>query len=271
MRLRQSIVFLFVAALVASPGCSVSDLDTAQRRERGLVIILPGMEGRSTWNIDLARGLDEGGVDYAIEIYDWGIPAGMLLNLADLERNKRIAGELADHLNAYRSAHPHRPIHVFGHSAGGGVAVLATEMLPEGKKISSVVLLAAALHPDYDLSKALSHTEWGIFNYYSKLDVGFLAVGTTVAGNVDRRHGPAAGAVGFNVPSGESRRGYLRLHQIEWKPPMRWYGHMGDHMGWTRRPFAKRYLAPLINSLGADPDNGYASSVAKSSLKSDHP
>ena len=43
----------------------------SERLNRGLVIALPGIEGRSKLNEDICRGLDEGGVSWAIELYDW--------------------------------------------------------------------------------------------------------------------------------------------------------------------------------------------------------
>ena len=253
-RPRSRIAFS-VACLAAalSAGCSVSDLKTPQRIDKGLVIILPGMEGRSSWNYDLARGLDEGGVKYAIEIYDWGtpIPGAMILNVVDIERNQRVAADIKDHVLAYRREHPRRPVHLIGHSAGGGMAILATEQLPAGEPVSSVVLLAAALSPSHDLSPALRHSQYGVFNYYSPLDVAFLGAGTTVAGTVDREHKLAAGAVGFDQPSDPAARQLYaeKLHQIKWDPEMRWSGNFGGHVDWTRRAFVRQYLASLVNSV----------------------
>jgi pimeloyl-ACP methyl ester carboxylesterase len=150
---------------------------------------------------------------------------------------------------------------LIGHSGGGGVAVLATEMLPREEPVSSVILLAAAISPQHDLREALQRTQYGIFNYYSELDV-FLRAGTTFAGTIDREHAQAAGGVGFSQPCGtgvspvtwtdEDKSLYARkLHQIKWDPEMRWAANYGGHMDWTRRPFVKTYLAPLVSSIGA--------------------
>lgn len=250
----------FLAVFLAAPACSLNDLQTPERRDLGLVIILPGIEGPSYWNHNLARGLADGGVKTAIEIYDWGtrIPGGMLINLADYERNRTMAASLRDYIVEYLTAHPNHPVHVIGHSGGGGIAILAVEMLPADKPVSSVILLAAALSPDYDLRPALKNTRRSILNYYSPLDAAFLGVGTSVAGTIDRKHTAAAGAVGFNRLPGDSADGvlYRKLQQIKWDPKMRWHGHLGDHMGWTNQGFVKRYLAPLVIELGrpSDPD-----------------
>lgn len=257
-----------MAALLSAllPSCSLNELSSPERRDRGLVVILPGIEGPSYWNHEIARGLSEGGVEAAIEIHDWGtpIPGGMLINIADLERNRAEAARLRDRLLAYRRGHPTQGIHVIGHSGGGGIAVLAVEMLPEDVRVSTVILLAPALSPDYDLTPALRRTSGGIFNYYSKLDAAFLGAGTTVAGTIDRRHTPAAGAVGFDAPPGatpSSGSPYGKLVQVAWTPKMRMYGNLGDHMGWTSRGFVRRYLAPLIMEMNAPPEYRYDDDV----------
>ena len=42
-----------------------------ERLDRGLVLILPGMEGRSFLNVSLMAGLLDAGLPYAMEILDW--------------------------------------------------------------------------------------------------------------------------------------------------------------------------------------------------------
>lgn len=220
-----------------------------------MVLVLPGIEGRSAWNYNLARGLADGGVKAAIEIYDWGtnIPGGLLINLTDLDRNQKMAEALRDRIVAYKRTNPGRPVHVIGHSGGGGIAVLAAEKLPEDIRVSSVILLAAALSPDYDLRPALRRTQFGIFNYYSERDRVFLDAGTRVAGTIDRSFTSSAGSVGFRRPAGleaGDRVLYDKLQQIAWKPEMSWCGNLGDHFGWTNPGFVRRYLAPLVVDLG---------------------
>jgi pimeloyl-ACP methyl ester carboxylesterase len=256
-------------------GCSLADLHTAAREARGLVLVLPGIEGPSTWNYNLARGLADGGVRTAIEIFDWGtsVPGGMLINLTDLERNQQMAEVLRDRIVAYKRNNPGRPVHIIGHSGGGGIAVMATEKLPDDVRVSSVILLAAALSPDYDLRPALRHTQYGIFNYYSTMDRVFLDAGTRVAGTIDRSHTSAAGSVGFRRPAAVEngdRALYDKLHQIAWEPEMGWSGHFGDHFGWTQPEFVRRYLAPLVGDLGKGTDYLEASETASKAPDSGH-
>jgi pimeloyl-ACP methyl ester carboxylesterase len=255
-----------LAILLLGTGCSLDHLRTPERLEKGLVVILPGIEGRSILNESLARGLADGGVECGIEIFEWGtpIPGGLLINLADYERNKVIAQRLNNRLISYRSQHPHAPLHVVGHSGGGGLAIMAVERLPEQTQVSTVVLLAPAISPHYDLRGALRRTTFGIFNYYSELDAVFLLAGTTVAGTIDRRHGQSAGAVGFQKPADDSTEAaalYRKLHQVPYSADMRLAGHFGGHTDWTHPTFVKAYLAPLITELSGPPvlaDDGNA-------------
>ncbi|MFO0973193.1 MAG: hypothetical protein U1A27_07130 [Phycisphaerae bacterium] len=230
------------------------DLGTTDRMSRGLAIVLPGIEGRSVLNYDIARGLDEGGVSAGIEIFDWNvpIPGGAILNVVDYDRNVDQAVRLAKKIMNYQDAYPGRPVHLIGHSGGAGMTVLTLEKLPRSRRITSAVLLAAAVSPRHDLRKALSRTEYGIFNYWSPADVSFLTIGTSLFGNIDRGYGPAAGAVGFDPPPGASGD-YRKLHQIKYSHRMAAYGHDGGHIGWASRPWVRKYLAPLIAEQQASP------------------
>lgn len=244
---------LLLAGLLLCSGCSIPRrIRTPQRYTNGVVYVLPGIEGRSVWNRDIALGLDEGGVRSAIELYDWttGVPGGFVVNLAYLERNRRQAQRLADKIINYRQRYPGNPVHIVGHSAGAGVAVLTLEALPAGRQIDSAILLAPALSPEYDLTTALRRTRYGVVNFHSEQDIGFLKLGTTVFGSVDREWGSSAGAVGFRAPqtlSPEDKELYDgRLRQVKWSPRLKSVGASGSHLGWASRQFATEYLAPLI-------------------------
>lgn len=241
----------FLTVLLPMFGCSISELDTVERLERGLVIVLPGIEGRSIWNVNIARGLDDGGVDHGIEIFDWGtaVPFGMLINLTDQDRNCRVAKALDDRILEYQDRHPGRPVQLVGHSGGAGIAIMAVEQLPRERQIASMVLLGAAVSPQHDLRQALRRTDHGIYNYFSDRDIGLLKVGTSLFGTMDRRFGASAGALGFVRPRflrEADNALYDKLHQIRWRPVMRVHGNAGGHADWTNRRFVRRYLAPVI-------------------------
>ena len=121
--------------LVTSVGCRVPErISSPARHDCGIVLVLPGIEGRSVWSRNVVLGLDEGGVASAIEIHDWttGVPGNFVYNLANLKRNRRAAREVARRIFEYLRRHPDRPVHVVGHSGGGGIAVLALDVRPPG-------------------------------------------------------------------------------------------------------------------------------------------
>jgi pimeloyl-ACP methyl ester carboxylesterase len=254
---------LALLLLAAGPACQPpSRLRSPERFANGIVFVLPGIEGRSIWNRNIAVGLDRGGVDAAIEVYDWTIGLPAVYNLIDIYRNRREARKLAGRIVEHRLRYPVSPVHLIGHSGGGGIAVLTLEALPAGCEIDMAILLAPALSPNYDLTAALARTRYGICNFYSHYDIGFLTVGTTVFGSVDRDLGPSAGAVGFREPPGLSAMGRelyaRRLRQVAWTPELAGLGASGSHFGWASEQFAAQYLAPLIrqNRLLVQPRGG---------------
>jgi len=242
---------LVCACSAAATGCSLADLNTPERMNRGLVLVLPGIEGPSPANFNIARGLDDGGVDAAIRVIDWGtdIPGGMLVNLTDYARNQRVAEQIRDQILEYGRRHPGRPVHLVGHSGGAGIALLAVERLPKDRPIANVVLLAAAISPRHDLRLALQRVTGGIYNFYSRMDVGLLGAGTGAFGTIDRDYGPAAGSVGFETPVGlydDERKLRRKLHEIPWTTDLVVHGHTGGHFGWTVRGVVARHIAPML-------------------------
>jgi pimeloyl-ACP methyl ester carboxylesterase len=246
-----------VAGLCIVPlltGCgSVDRIESAERIEQGYVIVLPGIEGKSYLNTSVAKGLEDGGVPYLIEVYDWTAGSVLLfpITLCDLERNRDEARKVAAKIVEYENAHPGQPVHIIGHSGGGGLAVLVLEALPPDRQVTSAILLAPAIAPDYDLRVALRRTRVGIWNYYSAYDVGFLGAGTWIMGTIDGKHTAAAGQKGFAIPLWLDREGgqlYSRLYQVAYSSKMAETGHLGNHTGWANRRFVAEYLASLINS-----------------------
>ncbi len=197
MRLTLTLSMLWLCL----PGCGPdTDPVTEDRLAQGLVIILPGIEGESPFNHDIRSGLEDANVPGAMMIYHWGRPiplAGPLINQMDVLGNRVEGRRIAQFIVDYQDSHPGKPVHIVGHSGGGGMAVFAAESLPEERKVDGLVLISASISADYDLNKALGHCKSGIVNFYCKADVGLLVIGTTIAGNVDGAHGPAAGQKEF--------------------------------------------------------------------------
>ncbi len=253
----RGILLLTISTLLLLPGCGGSanlDYVNPERLENGLVIVLPGIEGESPMNHSIRQGLIDAGVYRAVPIYRWGRPiplAGPLINQMDVVGNRLAGQRIARMIVEYQDAHPGRPVHLVGHSGGGGVAVFAAEALPAGRKVDGLVLLSASISEGYDLSDALRHTRSGIVNFYTSRDVGLLVIGTTLAGNVDGVRGPAAGAAGFE-------RSYSRLYQIDFSAAI---GRSGAHSAATQSGFVMRCVAPWVLS-GAWPAGRGATAAA---------
>jgi pimeloyl-ACP methyl ester carboxylesterase len=247
-----SILGVLLHPLGRFTGALLNHLRTADRLERGLVLVLPGVEGESCINHSIARGLADGGVQLAIEIFDWttGVILLFLYHLRGRRRNVAQAERLVRRIVEYRRAYPGRPVHLVGHSGGGAITVLTIERLPAHITVTSAVLLQAAIFPRYDLSAALARTELGIWNFRSALDVFFDGIGTSVAGTMDGRHTPATGMVGFRPPAGLNAEGKelyaTRLHEVSFHPKMCVAFNFGGHMGSTNRVFVSERIAPLL-------------------------
>ena len=207
------------------------------REENGLVVILPGIEGESGFNHNIRRGLAAAGCYRSMPIYNWGIPIpgfGLIINQSALGK-KAVGTEIAKEIEKYQDKHPGRPVHVVGHSGGGGIAVFVAEGMSEGRQIDGIILLAASISNNYPLKDALAHCRDGIVNYHNPDDVGLLGFGTAIAGNVDGGRAPSAGLTGFktNIP---------KLYQIHISRGMA--GSSGAHEAPTRPKFVSRYISP---------------------------
>jgi hypothetical protein len=68
-----------------------------ERLDRGLVLILPGIEGRSFLNVSLMAGLLDAELPYAMEIVDWTTGCFLLAiyHLRAWEQNRRVARQIA--------------------------------------------------------------------------------------------------------------------------------------------------------------------------------
>jgi len=252
---------LFLMGLVASVifgGCAVepdTGVSAFGDRDKGLVIILPGIQGNGSINEDIRQALIGSGVQCAVEIRQWGflIPgAKLLVNQVNVPGNRQAGRKIAEQLAAYQTGHPDRPMYVIGHSGGAGIGVFALEHLariPDSRPITGAVLLCASISSDYDLTAALSRSREGIVNFYNERDVGLLGIGTTLLGNVDGGRSASAGRSGFRLPGatdGATRRpAYERLYQVQMTRDMVYHGS-DPHVIGTSRPFIATYVAEWI-------------------------
>ena len=237
-----------LAAACGLAGCAQSQPPSREQLERGYVVLLPGVEGGAWQLTDTIRGLRDGGVDLAVDPVDWGQrPFGSLANLTDLAANRQWARKIAELILQYRTEHPRQPITLVGFSGGGGLAVLVAEALPENVTLDRLILIGAALSPDYDLSKPLAHTRGKLINFYSELDWLPLGIGTAWFGTIDRKYTESAGRVGFRTID-KHLVSSDRVEQIAWRPDWIRLGHDGGHVGWLWRAWAREVLAPCIRA-----------------------
>ncbi len=196
-----------VASLLATGGCTKYDMNARyadqSRVDRGVVVILPGIEGESGANRDIREGLYRAGISYGLLIYRWGSPipgpGGMLVNQTNVARNRRMAEDLAEQIVQYQQKHPGKPVFLIGHSAGGGITVFTLEAMgkmPGAEPVEGAFLLSSSISSDYDLNSALRMTRRGLVNVSNK-DDQLLNTGTGTFGNVDGKKGDSAGRTGF--------------------------------------------------------------------------
>lgn len=237
---------LILIALVGLGGCTrEGKYMSVDRLERGLVVVLPGIEGRSPLNSAIAEGLDEGGVNWGIEIWDWTSIWGPGYNLRASERNHRQARDLAYRINRYRTTFPGRPVVLVGMSGGAAIAAWAAESLHPAQNIDGAILINAALSPSYNLTPALNNMRRGMVSFYSERDWVLLGLGTQMLGTMDGKHSVGAGKERFVIPPAMPDA-YTRLYQIGWTREMARSGHSGGHLSSAASGFVARYIAPLV-------------------------
>lgn len=220
-----------------------------ERLDRGLVLILPGVEGRSFLNLSILQGLLDAGVPYALDIVDWttGFKGFVLYHLRGWRRNLRVANQLAERIARYRQEYPGRPVWIIGHSGGGGMALLTTNSLPDDVRVTGVILLAAAVSPGFDLRPIQQKVERGIWSFSSVLDWLFVGLGTTLFGTLDGWHTPSAGMIGFSGPVDEA---FPPVVQTPYRLEFVQRFNLGGHFGCAHRVFIAETIAPLLSDPG---------------------
>jgi pimeloyl-ACP methyl ester carboxylesterase len=141
---------------------------------------------------------------------------------------------------------PDTPIVLTAHSGGCGVAIWTLEQLPDDVKVDTVLLLAPALSPGYDLSKALRHVRGNVYVFSSLHDKVVLYAGTRIFGTIDGVMTESAGYCGFVAPPGADQSEYRKLIPCPYQESWKQYGDFGDHLGPMARAFAATILAPLL-------------------------
>lgn len=190
----------------------------------------------------------------AVEVIGWGHGLGRWYrDLSDVAHLDAQAGRIADRVGEFRAGHPGESVFLVGKSGGGGLAVRALERM-EADTVERAILLAPALSPRYDLTRALRAVRREMVVFTSPLDVIILGAGTRVFGTIDRVRSAGAGLVGFEVPgpgaSGDRADAYAKLRQVRWRPSMVGAGHLGGHFGTDSPRFLRRHVLPMLRDDG---------------------
>jgi pimeloyl-ACP methyl ester carboxylesterase len=252
MKQHRLLALVLASCAVCATGCSQTNFTASERYEHGLVVVLDGAGGITAAPQQICQGLNDGGVNQALEIFPWSAAHDVLADQTDLERNRGKGAELAARVVRYLNEYPGRPVHLIGLSAGTGIVVFAAEQLPEGVQIDGICLMASSLSSTYPLMPALRHVRYELTNFSSVADVGVLGAAVTVTGTVDRNPGLSAGLLGFQPPEGASeeiRQFYkTKVVEVPWNPVFIVYGNIGDHLWATSSGFVRDRVAPIIRA-----------------------
>jgi hypothetical protein len=195
-------------------------------------------------------------LSHAIEVYPWGHGFGRwLADLTDVRNRDAKARSIAEMVKSFKTIQPDEPVFLVAKSGGSGVVVKALELLDQDT-VERVILLAPALSPKYDLSRALRAVRHEMIVFWSPLDVFILGLGTLVFGTTDRVRTAGAGLVGFAAPAesdcpGARSCAFTKVRQIRWRPAMITTGYLGGHFGPDSPLFLKKYVLPLLRPPAA--------------------
>lgn len=239
--------------LISLAGPVVLPLYTLQPDGRGpevqsdhWLLHLPGIAGRRWIDGQMMLGFRDGGFGGELQVYDWTGEVAGIAALRSYKHNQVEAQKVADYIADRAHKEPGLHITLTGHSGGTGIAVWALEKLPDDVKVDTVILLASALSPEYDLTRALSHVRGTCYAFCSENDVLVLNAGTKMLGTIDGKKTEAAGEFGFVLPKGADPKQYEKLIQKPYDKTWMQYNNLGDHMGCMLRPFAEKVIAPLL-------------------------
>jgi pimeloyl-ACP methyl ester carboxylesterase len=238
-----------LAAVIVWPGCQQPHPPAdAPPDSHGLVWILPGISGGAWCMGSARRAFRDAGVVADIRINEWDRPLlDSLGHLQNYEKNRALAARVAEQTAAHWDAHPGAPIDLVGYSAGGGIALMVAEALPERVRLRHVILVQAGVSPTWDLTATLERIDGRLVSFYCPTDWLILGWGTEVFGTVDRKNVASAGKNGFDLDKAAADPD-LRAKVVEqrWGRDMMGSGHLGNHTAILLYSWNKRYIAPWL-------------------------
>jgi len=227
--------------------------EVAEGEASALILVADGVGGLDLCGLGLRHVMGAAEGPCLIRPVLWGHGWGRWhADLSDVANQRAGSRSVVADVLAWRERRPSAPVYLVGKSGGTGIVVRALEGLPPGS-IESVVLLAPALSPGYDLSAALRAVRREMVAFWSPFDVVVLGAGTCLFGTIDRVRSPGAGMVGFRRPAGLDAEGlaeYAKLRQVRWRPGMAMSGYLGGHVGPDSPAFLRKYVVPLLTGPG---------------------
>jgi hypothetical protein len=207
---------------------------------------MDGVGGTGVMPQMLALAMKFAGSGHTVQKFFWthgvGQPVRDLCDKGNIERRSLELYELLQGLLDEGAS-----VQVVAKSGGSIIAVKALERLPE-RTIANVILLSPAISPGYDLSRAMYAVDNKLHCFYSRHDVMYLHLGTSVFGTSDGVKGPSAGCVGFSSSPEYCAHPeqYQKLEQIPWHPSMLKDLHIGMHKGNSMLPWLMRHAVPVL-------------------------
>lgn len=218
--------------------------------DREVLIVVGGVGGFQLAPLLARRALRERNEQIGTIAYKWqfGIPGDVLTDLVWSRRNRVMSARLARYIANLRRKYRQTRIHILAFSGGAGIATFACERLAGRGLIETLILIAPALSPTYNLGPALRAVQ-RCYVLVSHLDRWILGLGTRIFGTMDRQRSPSAGYCGFEMPQdlpSQDADAYDRCRVIDWTPAMLRDGNHGGHVGWVSTSFLRAHLVDLI-------------------------
>ena len=239
----------FVAVTLLAAAATSGSTQQPAPAKPGVVFVVGGIGGIDVLGLSAKWAFPRAGVPHEVRDFVWTHGFGRLFkDLQDARHLRNKAELLAAEVRQVKARDPDRSVYLVGKSGGTGLVLAAAEQLPPGT-LERIVLLSAAVSPDYDLRGALVATRGEIVSFYSRYDQVILGWGTRQFGTVDRVYGPSAGLCRFHIPpdlTAVDRALYDRLVEIPWSPRMICEGHTGTHFGTSLPAFLAREVAPWL-------------------------
>jgi len=228
-------------------------LEVPEGAETGLVLVADGCGGIELCELAMRQVMSERGGQHRVRPVRWGHGFGRwFADLSDVANHRAQSRAIVEEVLDWLGRNPSKPVFLVGKSGGTWIVVKALEDLPAGS-VEAAVLLAPAISPDYDLSKALRAVGREMVAFWSPLDVIVLGAGTWLFKTTDRVRSFSAGMTGFRPPRSlddEGRSHYLKLKQVRWRARMARTGYLGGHVGPDSPAFLRKYVVPLLTRPG---------------------